>query len=240
MKKFSIEQLQDRFERLPPELQQAISSADILDSIKTIGKKHGLMIDQLGELVDEIGLVILGLMPSGEFVRNFAVETGTSIADAAAIAKDVNEEIFGKIKVSMRAVEEELQAKRVEQPATATEHKDGTISAIEKAGGFEIEKEPAGADAMGPVIMPVGVINLMKEKELPAPPSAGTPRPEPEKAQPPADLPGAETVEPEPPTDKMLTGLIRGPVAKPTTAEKSLSPERVPPTKGDPYREPLN
>ena len=126
---FTAEQIQARFEQLPKEIQDAVTSADVHNSIIEIAKKNNLHIDQEGDLVDQVGLVLLGLSPSKDFVKNFSSNSGVETATATAIASDINTEIFAKIKTSMRQIEEQ---------ATQTANQR-SISDLERLGDFNIE-----------------------------------------------------------------------------------------------------
>jgi len=137
---FTAEQIQEQFEQLPKEIQDAITSADVHDSIIEIAKKNNLHIDQEGELVDLVGLVMLGLSPSKDFVKNYSASSGVDTATAVAIAGDINTEIFGKIRVAMRNIEE-----KVNEAATSEANKQ-SITDLEQIGGFTIEPKPEAGD----------------------------------------------------------------------------------------------
>lgn len=137
MKEFSTEQVQSAFEKLPQELKDAISSADVMGKIRDIGNRHNLHIDQIGELVDQVGLVMLGLKRSSDFVHDASTKLGIGSADAQAIANDINSEVFSAIKTNMREIEEE--EKEVAHD----------VSSIEKAGGFSVEPSLASSSADG-------------------------------------------------------------------------------------------
>lgn len=132
MQDFTPEQLKEKFDQLPPQMQEAISSPEMLDAVKSIAQKHNLMIDQTGELVDQIVLIMLGLARSANFVSDASRRLSISEEQAKAIATDINAEIFDTLKAAMRAGEERVKAQ---------EFKESNTSSLEKAGGFTIEKE---------------------------------------------------------------------------------------------------
>lgn len=133
MRQFSAEEIQDKFETLPKELQDAVTSPDINNKIQEIGARHELHIDQIGELVDQIGLVMLGLEKSSNFVTDTSARLSIGPKEAKAIADDINKEIFSIIREKMRDIEEGTE----KEAATA----ETAISSVERAGGFTIEKE---------------------------------------------------------------------------------------------------
>lgn len=142
MKQFSVEQIQNQFNKLPEELRNAITSMEVSGTIQAVGNRHGLRIDQMGELVDMIGLVMLGLMKPGDFVSSFVKETGVDRQTAQKIAEDINKELFTVLKTSMQEVQRQEQEKETEVlPEIAPETTSSDISSVEQAGNFEIERE---------------------------------------------------------------------------------------------------
>jgi hypothetical protein len=134
MKQFTSDEIQNQFEKLPKDLQDAISSPEVHDSIVAIGNKYGLHVDQLGEMVDLVGLVMLGLSPSNDFIKDFAQQAEVKNDIASSIANDINKEIFGKIRSSMQSIEAKNQAIETEQTKSQQ-----SISDLERIGGFSIE-----------------------------------------------------------------------------------------------------
>ncbi len=137
MKQFTSEEIQNQFEKLPAELQAAVTSPEIHDKIEAIGKRHNLMIDQMGELVDEIGLILLGLEKSSDFVSHASQKLNISSKAALLLAKDINSEVFDSIKDLLRKVEAEIPAEESE----TQENREQTVASIEHAGNFSIEKD---------------------------------------------------------------------------------------------------
>ena len=130
MKQFTSEEIQAQFEKLPKDLQEAVASASITESIELIGKKYELHVDQIGELIDLVGMIMFGLIPSGQFIKNFSSNSGVKTDIARSIAEDINSEIFSKLKTTMRTAEEVIEKKNL-----------ADLAALEKAGGFTIERE---------------------------------------------------------------------------------------------------
>ncbi len=248
MKQFTVEQLQDQFTKLPKDLQEAISSTEVHDSILKIGSKYGLHVDQLGEMVDLVGLIMLGLSSSKSFVRDFSQQSGVKEDIALSIAEDVNSQVFGKIRMSMQSIE-----KAAEEP------KDSSLADLERVGGFSIE--PALAENGNGVAMPADLpgmsgaaesqedlvssienpppakqVNLMAEADhtdslvdhLLAGPSGAAEHKTSKTVEPPAGLPGEE------PADDILPQKTAAPAQKPESAPQA--PKK--PSGPDLYREP--
>jgi hypothetical protein len=72
MRNFTIEEINDRFNSLSPELQSIITSPAIKEGLEQIAQKNGLKLDELGVMVDLVGLIILGLLSPTEFIEEFS------------------------------------------------------------------------------------------------------------------------------------------------------------------------
>lgn len=167
MKEFSPEQIQDYFERLPKLMQEAVTSVETYESIENIGKKYNLMVDEIGELIDQVGLVLIGLEKPSNFVNDICDRLSIKRSEAQMIADDLNREVFAQIRMRMRESQEQEDTKENSQipeqrfesaakpnpsprsePATYREPTTQPttldhISALEHVGGFEIEREGA-------------------------------------------------------------------------------------------------
>lgn len=128
MKEFSAQEIQQKFEGLPEDIQVAISSPEVHDLIFEIGKKNGLMIDQTGHLVDQVGLVLLGLAQASRFVDDVSKQVGIPKDVASKIANQINTEVFSKIRRELRENDEKKELE------------EKTVSSFEKAGGFNVER----------------------------------------------------------------------------------------------------
>lgn len=100
----SLTTLEEKFKTLPPDVQQAITSVDIAQQLTDIGKAHRLHLDQLDELFDEAGLVMLGLTKPRNFVANLRKRVEISEEDARAIVKTVDAGIFSPIRESLKKI----------------------------------------------------------------------------------------------------------------------------------------
>jgi hypothetical protein len=157
---YTKEQIQSRYDKLPADIKQAIDSVDTTNTVVDIGQKYDLMYDQISELVDEVGLTMIGITPEAVFVNNIARRMQVDMGKAMLIAKDINKEIFDKMRDSLKKIEgldeegfnEESGNAAPEKPqpgqgeetmmtdAEKAQHKS-VISAVEKAGGFIIDKQ---------------------------------------------------------------------------------------------------
>ena len=106
----SKEQLLEKFDQLPQDLQDAILAVETSDKLQLIAKKFGLHIDQTGEMGSETGLVMLGITHPTEFIGNLEKRLGVERAKAAQIAGEVNEQIFLPIRDSLKKIHAESEA----------------------------------------------------------------------------------------------------------------------------------
>jgi hypothetical protein len=162
---YSKEQIQDRYNKLPADIREAIDSVSTTNVVVDIGQKYDLMYDQISELVDEVGLTMIGLTPETMFVNNIARRMRVDMSKAMLIARDINKEIFDKMRDSLKKIEDgHEEGEYVENengvrknnqfgqmtPAQSGEEtmmtdaekaqKESIVSAVEKAGGFVIDK----------------------------------------------------------------------------------------------------
>lgn len=77
---------------------------DSSEVITSIGKKHKLAIDEMGELASETGRVMLGLTHPNNFISNLAQRLGVDKQKAKEIAEDININIFKKVRESLKKI----------------------------------------------------------------------------------------------------------------------------------------
>ena len=104
---YTPEQIKERYEKLPADIKAAMDSVDTTNTIIDIGQKHDLMYDQLSELVDEVGMVMVGLAPSIMFTNNIARRMQIDMGKAMLVTQDLNKEVFDKLRVSLKKIEDE-------------------------------------------------------------------------------------------------------------------------------------
>jgi hypothetical protein len=234
MKEFTAEEIQAKFKTLPPELKEAISSPEVNEKIVAIGKKHNLMIDQIGALVDQIGLVMLGFSASSNFVRDASGRLSLSETETRKIADDINREIFSTIKMHMRELEEKKQ--------TEDTARNQDLRALEQAGGFSVDREPevktgrfgnVSSDDKAKILS--GIENPVQSKEAPSQKNE-------QKKEPKSEPTNNDRVNKEPLSDYLLKAAGRDPEKMPVAekiAEQKPAPAPLQPRTGpDAYREP--
>ena len=61
-------------------------------------------IEQIGDLANETGMVMLGVTHPNEFIANLADRLEVDKEKARAIAQEINEQIFKKVRESLRKI----------------------------------------------------------------------------------------------------------------------------------------
>ena len=158
MKDYNKE-FKDYIETLPPELKQAIYSIDYPEKLQQIVKNNKLMIDQAGKLEAETTLVMAGVEPLDNYVKNLVVNLGLSNIQASSVAHDVNELIFKNIRESLKKINEQTKEdeKIIEQgivetsPKTAnpTPTKEDLLAGIENPEKIKRNEESISFSSLG-------------------------------------------------------------------------------------------
>ena len=92
------------FEKLPQDIKEAMYGVDSSETIQSISKKYNLLIDKMGILSEETGLVMLGLTHPKDFIPKLVLRLGVDQTTAKSIAQDVNEQIFKKVRESLMKI----------------------------------------------------------------------------------------------------------------------------------------
>jgi hypothetical protein len=212
------QQIEQRMAELPEDIKEAVLSSQLGEHLRAIGQKHNLHVDQIGALEDEAMLVMLGFFEPESFSEQIARELNIPLADATAIASEVNEQAFLPIRESMKRFTE---ARRSEiKPVLA---------------------EPAQTPVISPVTAPTG---FAQAPVAPPPPATTQPNPITPPSAPITTGFGQVAAMPKPPIPQAQPAPVSIPPTSPapmSTAEQMLTEPTVakPIYKADPYREPL-
>lgn len=101
MQKYSEQQYNEIFQKLPPEIKDAIASSDTINHITLVGKKHNLHIDKIGELVDLTYDVMMGIVGTKDFVAELQNTLQITALEASVLSRDIDENVFKPIKEIM-------------------------------------------------------------------------------------------------------------------------------------------
>ena len=113
--------IKERFAKLPPKLQEAITSTEVAENLRELAQKYRLHIDQGQILENETYMVLLGVEQAGKYEENLKKELDVSSDIAKNIANDVAKEIFLSIRNTLKestTPEPKQVQKSTQQPAS--------------------------------------------------------------------------------------------------------------------------
>lgn len=260
MQKYTKEQLEAQYNKLPDALKDALFSVDVASKIYGIGRKFGLTIEKTGFMAEETGYVVLGLTRPTEFVQFLANVLETEESKTRAIANEINNLIFFPLREALKTAHQmEITEEEIQRGAT------------------EIKKAELTPTLPSPSQIFAPTVGRPKEESVKTwegrltPPPAPTPPPTPPKSPeikpftPPAptSLPATPKIppidlrsqtKPKPPLslpkpEIMGKGIFGAPPVinsipkpeQPKTQEKTppAVPQKSTPKSYDPYKEPI-
>ncbi len=165
MQNYTDQQIAQMYDNLPEDLKDSIFSVDTTSVANEIGRKYGLAIDKIGDLANETGMVMLGVTHPNEFIGNLADRLEVDKEKARAIAQEINEQIFKKVRESLRKIhnirKEETESHQGDALMANVGH---SVSNINRRDILkEIEKDHAKEESGVPEIMK-GNANPFEEK----------------------------------------------------------------------------
>jgi hypothetical protein len=218
------EEIRKKFSSLPSDIKALAYSADMLNIIKQIAEKNQLHIDKIEILEGEAVDVMTGFTPPRDFVASLVENLEVDKVKAEAVAKDVNELLFSKIRDSM---------KRADMPIEPA-HESSNPLAVSNSETTEKKSDEKS------VVMPSAA------KVTPASTPAVVVPPTPAKpAEPPAmthidSMLAEPTVSIAPQTPAATPAVPAVNATKPTESAKVETPKPGPIYKTDPYHEPID
>jgi len=149
MKELTSEQIREIYKKLPEDLKEAILGVESTDIMRIIGEKYKLTIDKVGKMVGQAGYVMLGVTHPNEFISNLADRLEVDKEKARAIAQEINEQVFKKVRESLRKIhnmreggEEEEQDKIKVSPFGNSQGETLPANSVNRADILkEIEKD---------------------------------------------------------------------------------------------------
>ena len=170
MKNFTEEQIAQMYDNLPEDLKDVIFGLEMNEIVEKIGRENQLNIEQIGDLANETGMVMLGVTHPNEFIGNLADRLEVDKEKARAIAGGINEQIFKKVRESLRKIhnmregaEEENQDKIKVSPFGNSQGETLPANSVNRADILkEIEKDHSQENLV-PEIMK-GSANPFEEK----------------------------------------------------------------------------
>ena len=219
MPKYTKQQLEAQYEKLPDTLKDAIFSVEIAEHMFELGKKHGLTMEKTGFAAEETGFVILGFLPPREFAASLASRLDINKEKAMALASDINHQIFFPLREALK------DAHHIEVGESAIR----TESTLPRRTSGAFISEITRADAVPPSPMPPISIKQNSSTTLRAGGAPPAPKPiEIEYEQPPVPVPPTTTMPgsraPIPQTPPAPRPFIQSIVAPKKTTVVNLAP----------------
>lgn len=211
MPNYTQQQLEERYQKLPDVLKDAMFSVDVAAKMFEIGKKYGLTIDKIGFMAEETGYIILGLTRPSEFVKNLTEALAVEESKARTIASDINHQVLFLLREALKTTHQiEINEEAIQKNSIILKKNPPLQSAT--APSPEIISAPKPIEPP-PQPQPVKIPE-QKLSEPSLPPSQSTPIPKPiltpESSLPPLVLKPLE----EKPTIAIPTPTPKPPVEK--------------------------
>lgn len=102
-KKYTSEQFWKLYEELPQELKDALHNEKTGNNIYDICKRNGIL-DNLDQVVEYVGQVLVGVFPPDEFEETIKKEIKLEKEVAKKVAQEINRFIFYPVKSSLEEI----------------------------------------------------------------------------------------------------------------------------------------
>lgn len=98
----TADEIREKIASLPPDVQKFLYSPEMHTLMQQIGGKHQLHIDQIGEMEGEVVAAMIGIEDIQKLPENLAEELKIDAVKSQALVKEINEQVFLKIRGSMK------------------------------------------------------------------------------------------------------------------------------------------
>ena len=126
MPAYSKEQLNNLFDQLPEELQETIFSLDTSENILNVCRTYGLLSEEVGQISECVGQVLMGLLPPSDFQRAIQDRVGIPEVLARAVTREIHRFVFYPVKPALEQlykIEIAPSEKPTEKPGVESEQK---------------------------------------------------------------------------------------------------------------------
>ena len=153
--------IEERFKEIPEALAKAIKASGWEGIVFDIGRRHALHVDTIGDLQNELILVLTGITHPDEFHRIVIEELGIPEDKADVVIEEINTQVNNKIRDELKAVmEENSREESIETDAPQSGLQSSEKSILRSSGiklGDEVDEpvkpEPAPS-ALVPKVEP--------------------------------------------------------------------------------------
>ncbi len=139
------EKIEKQLEKVSPIVKRFFFSTDVAEGIAKIGEDHGLLLDQVGDLIEETGYMLIGLKPAKSFVDTISNKLKINKKIAIDISSEINDTVLKDVREEIRKLNDSENAEIAPDTRDTPPENlpTGTVSAIEQAGQFTVESQPA-------------------------------------------------------------------------------------------------
>ncbi len=176
MQNFTPSQIQDIYDSLPGDLQNAIFSPESMDTYNQIQERYALDAHQREELSIQSGLLMMGLTEPKEYVLVLAEKLGIPRDKAAFIAQEVNRNILHPVRDSLKEIHTPSTAESPSQVPPIVSPAVTTPPAIPPAPGSAFDQK-LGNSFRVPTPPQAPVPNYSEPSTLPPAPIPPPPAP---------------------------------------------------------------
>ncbi len=128
---YPYHQLEDRFKSIPDDVRDMMTSPETMEAVRQIGQKYHLHVDEMDELYEETGHVMLGLTRTKDFIGNLRKRLPKYDPPLVqSIALEINELVFKPIRESLKKLESTVRAEPLSAAPTSTQREE-LLRAIE-------------------------------------------------------------------------------------------------------------
>ncbi len=96
--------IEERMKQLPSVLAKAIKASNWESIVFDIGRRHSLHVDDIGDLQNELILVLTGIVHPDEFRHIVISEIGIPEDKADVIIEEINDQVNEKIKNELKSI----------------------------------------------------------------------------------------------------------------------------------------
>lgn len=116
----------EQLKHLPQDVREAIVSVDYQTKFQQITVRQKLLIDQAAKLDKETTLVMIGLVPLANYVKNIQEALDTNETRAKEIALDISSNIFKPIRESLQAMNMKMEEEEavINQPTNLVDEQE--------------------------------------------------------------------------------------------------------------------
>jgi hypothetical protein len=240
-KMHSKEEIERQLASLPEDIKKFLYSLDFDVLIQQISVKNRLHIDQMAMLAAETNEVMTGFAKPEDFVSNLEKTLQIDRALAESIAKDTNEQIFAKIRESMKKASQPPASVAAATPKPS-QLPTATVSVTPMSSPTSKLPTPVAPAAIPPQpvisvppVAPVPAVTKPAAPAMPTPPVPTIPKPAAPLA---ADLALSQKTTTAPKAPNATPSVAPAPAAAKPPANKPPAPPQPGGYTADPYREP--